>query len=58
MAKKLKNKCDHFWELVLPVENWNRPKWKCMKCPATKRDSIPILDIEESLKEDDKNDSQ
>jgi hypothetical protein len=29
-----------------------------MKCPATKRDSIPILDIEESLKEDDKNDSQ
>lgn len=38
--------CDHFWELVFPVDNWENPKWKCMTCDKTERHPIPILDIE------------
>jgi hypothetical protein len=53
LGKKSKNECDHFWELVFPVEDWDNPKWKCMKCPKTKRGPIPIL-YPEAFSEDDK----
>jgi len=50
MVKK-KQPCDHFWELDFPVQDWENPKWICMKCGKTKHDSIPILDLEKLEKE-------
>lgn len=41
----MKKRCNHFWELDFPVDSWERPRWRCMSCGTTKRDSIPVLDI-------------
>ena len=39
--------CDHFWELdISTLKEEELPKWECIYCHITKRDSIPILDLD------------
>lgn len=40
-------KCNHFWDIVFPVKDWNNPKWRCVHCPATRQAPIPILDLDD-----------
>lgn len=41
----MKKRCDHFWEICFPITNFNKPKFQCIHCGKTKRDSIPILNL-------------
>lgn len=49
--RETKKTCDHFWELVFPVKDWDRPLWKCMNCSKTRRAPIPIIDVNDFPKE-------
>ena len=39
--------CDHFWELDISTLKDDLPKWECIYCHITKRDAIPILNLDE-----------
>jgi hypothetical protein len=41
------NNCDHFWELDMSTLHDELPKWECIYCGITKRDAIPVLNLDE-----------
>lgn len=38
--------CKHFWEINLATLEDDIPEWKCVNCDATKRETIPIIELQ------------